>query len=79
MDEYREPFRGNLPEVVWNRLKVVAADEALTGQHPAIDQCVAHVERIVWMIAGRPDALPLSVVNFYAEELRLRIASLIDK
>ena len=77
MDKRLEPLRGNLPEIVWDKLKLVAADEASTGQSLLIEECVAHVERAVRAIAGRPDALPVAVVNFYAEELRIRIASLI--
>lgn len=78
LDDYNEPIRGNLPEIVWNKLKVVAVDEASNGQLLLIEQCISHVERVVRAITGRPDALPLAVVTFYAEELRARIASLID-
>jgi hypothetical protein len=78
LDEYLEPLRGNLPEIVWDRLKAVAADQASSGEQLVIEKCISHVERAVRGIAGRPDALPPAVVIFYAEELQARIASLIE-
>jgi hypothetical protein len=69
-------IRGNFPDEVWGRLKAWAKVQAQGSSSPTVDECAAYVEHTAKEITGRPNALPLEVVRFYAAETAQMIASI---
>lgn len=76
MKDLTGPLKGNLPEIVWNQLKLVASEAAQSPSDLLLEDCIARVEAVVLNVIGRADALPGAVVAFYARELSERISSL---
>jgi hypothetical protein len=68
--------RGNFPDEVWGRLKAWAKVQAQGCCSPTVDECAAYVEHTAKEITGRPNALPIDVVRFYAAETAEMIASI---
>jgi hypothetical protein len=69
-----QPFQGNLPDLIWSRLKEWAKTTAASQTPPTSDECVAIVLRIVAGITGRPESLRPEVVAFYANETAEMVA-----